>query len=267
MLNPDSLPEQTRKVFEHLAGSDLIQGFTLIGGTALALQIGHRRSEDLDFWLPAEKMNKSLVSAAVRAAQQAGFSSSLVTPHDKIVAAKINGTDLLASVQDYVIGGVKVTFFARLDTAFQYFNTFNRVSATNTAFGIMGADGIFAMKSYVIHQRARSRDLFDLKAFAMQGRTIREILHAGPAADPACSLEYAKSVLVGDVPLDKEDEGFDSIGVTESIGDIYAFFREAVNDYEQEIAEKTFNDMVCNKCRTAPCVCENDRSFLPTNRP
>ena len=113
------------------------------------------------------------------------------------------------------------------------------------------------MKSYVIHQRVRSRDLFDLKTFVQQGKTIGEILQAGPAADPACSIEYAKSVLIGDVPLDKEDEGFDSVGVTEKIEDIYAFFEDAIDVYEQTIAEETFSDIVCSKCHAINCLCDN----------
>ncbi len=147
MLKLDSLPDATRHLYDHLTTNDLLRDFTLIGGTALALQIGHRRSE-----------------------------------------------------------------------------------------------GLFVMKSYVIHQRVRSRDLYDLKTFMMRGKNLGDILRAGSAADPACSPEYAKSVLVGDVPLDKEDEGFDSIGVTESMQDIYAFFKGAVNDYEQAIAEETLKN-------------------------
>lgn len=255
MLRLDSLPEQTRQVFEHLSANELLHSFTLIGGTALALQFDHRKSEDLDFWLPAEKMNKEIISATVRIAQKAGFVAQLVTPHDKIITARINGRDLLAYAQDYVISGVKVTFFAQADTAFQHFDTFRRLSNTATTFGIMDTEGIFSMKSYAIHQRVRSRDLFDLKIFVQRGKTIEDILRAGPAADPACSIEYAKSVLIGDVPLDKEDEGFDSVGVTEKIEDIYAFFEDAVNKYEQTIAEETFGDFVCAKCHVAPCIC------------
>lgn len=245
MLKLASLPEQTRRVFEHLAANPAMQDFTLIGGTALALQIGHRRSEDLDFWLPAEQMNKARLSAIIRMAQQAGFQTLLATPHDKIVTARINGHDLLAYVQDHVIGGVKVTFFARADTAFQYFDTFSRIADSGTAFRIMDVEGLFAMKAYLIHQRVRSRDLLDLKTLLQKGRRIGDILQAGPAADPACSVEYAKSVLLGDVPLDQEDEGFDSIAVSEKMNDIYAFFQTAINDYEQAIAEQVFKDVAC----------------------
>lgn len=243
MLKLDSLPNATRRLFDHLATNALLHDFTLIGGTALALQIGHRRSEDLDFWLPGERMDKGVISAIVRLAQEAGFRAMLATPHHQIVAEKINGRDLLARVQDYVIGGVKVTFFARTDVAYRYFDTLSRVAANVAlSFRVMGEDGLFAMKSYVIHQRVRSRDLYDLKTFMLRGRRLDEILEAASMADPACSPEYAKSVLVGDVPLDKKDEGFESIGITESIEDIYSFFKSAVNDYEQAIAEEALSE-------------------------
>ena len=237
MLKLDSLPEATLLVFEHLAANPSLCDFTLIGGTALALQIGHRWSEDLDFWLPAERMDKSLISSVVRAMQNEGFDAKLATPHEQIVAEKNNGRDLLAHAQDYVIGGVKVTFFARADIAYNHFNSFGRIGEKDCTFSIMSEEGLFSMKSYVIHQRVRSRDLYDLKTFMTRDKTLDDIFSAAIAADPACSAEYAKAVLLGDVPLDKEDEGFDSIGITETIQDLYAFFLSAVNDYEQSIAE------------------------------
>jgi hypothetical protein len=46
VLRLDSLPEKTLKVFECLAVNERLRDFTLIGGTALALQISHRKSEN-----------------------------------------------------------------------------------------------------------------------------------------------------------------------------------------------------------------------------
>ena len=43
------LSQQTEEVFEQISTFECIKNYTLIGGTALALQIGHRLSEDLDF--------------------------------------------------------------------------------------------------------------------------------------------------------------------------------------------------------------------------
>jgi hypothetical protein len=242
MLKLDSLPDATRRVFDHLAANALLQDFTLIGGTAMALQMGHRHSEDLDFWVSGERMDKGRISEIVRMARQAGFKSDLATPHQKIVFEKINGRDLLAQAQDYVIGGVKVTFFARADDSYRYFDSLPRVVDADISFRIMSEEGLFAMKSCVIHRRVRSRDIYDLKTFLAHGRSLADIFEAGSAVDPACSPEYAKAVLIGDVPLDEGDEGFDSIGVTESMDDIYAFFKDTVNEYEQSIAEKTLKE-------------------------
>lgn len=257
MLKLDSLPPKTRAVFEHLSTEKLLQDFTLIGGTALALQLGHRNSEDLDFWLPATQLDKALITEVIRGAQEAGFSSFLATPHHQIVSARINGHDLLAFAQDFVVGGVKVTFFARLDLPFKYFDSFQRVPEPNACFKIMGLDGIFAMKAYVIHQRVRSRDIFDLKAFAQAGKTVGDILNSAYAADPSTSQEYAKSVLSGVVPLDKEDEGFDSIGITETMSEIHSFFVRLIDEYEQSIAEETLKELVCSKCKQLTCICKH----------
>ena len=66
---------------------------------------------------------------------------------------------------------------------------------------------------------------------------IQGILDAGAKADPAFQREYAKEVLVGNVPLDSDDEGFDSIGLDFTIDDIYKFFLSALNKYEIELAK------------------------------
>jgi L-rhamnose isomerase len=102
----------------------------------------------------------------------------------------------------------------------------------------MGEEGLFAMKSHVLHRRVRSRDLYDLKMFLERGKRLTDIFQAASAADPACSEEYAKAVLIGEVALDKEDEGFDSIGATESMQDIYAFFQGVVDAHEKPLPKK-----------------------------
>ena len=43
------LTEQTNKIFEAVSLLNCIIDYTLIGGSALSLQIGKRLSEDLDF--------------------------------------------------------------------------------------------------------------------------------------------------------------------------------------------------------------------------
>jgi len=239
MLNIESLTDRTRKIFEHVARCPALRDFTLIGGTALALQLGHRRSEDLDFWLPAESLNKDAINIVIRMAEEAGICVKLITSSDQITSARINhGVNLLNFSRDYAFNDVKVTFFARYDVPYQHFDKFPRVADANVSFNLMGEDGIFAMKSYVIHYRVRSRDLYDLKTLLEKGRSFDELLKTAANIDPICTPENAKSILSGKIPMDADDEGLDIIGKAESIKSLYEFFTGAINDYEQRTSAR-----------------------------
>lgn len=106
------------------------------------------------------------------------------------------------------------------------------------SFSIMGKKGLFAMKSHVIHKRTKSRDIFDLFSFLKDGRTIDEIFDYGKNADDTISIETAKAVLTGIIPLDEDDEGLMSVGETTPVSEIYDFFTSKVNAYEIGIAAK-----------------------------
>ncbi len=56
-IHTDYLPEKTAEVFEKLSKLSFIKKYTLVGGTALSLQIKHRLSEDLDFIFDGEELN------------------------------------------------------------------------------------------------------------------------------------------------------------------------------------------------------------------
>lgn len=235
MLKLKFMPERTRRVYQALAKEPLMKGFVLIGGTALAIQMGHRLSEDLDFWLPAAAMSKDRIDTILFKLGTQNFQHEFATPAWKISQARINGIDLLAQSRDHVIDGVKVTFFARDDVPYRHFAAMKRIEG-KAQFDIAHQDTLFNMKSWLISQRVRSRDLLDLMVLLQHGRTIHGILDAGVQADPAYQREYAKEVLVGNVPLDTDDEGFDSIGLELTTADIHQFFLAAVNEYETEIA-------------------------------
>ena len=237
------MPERTRSVFESLSTESLMSDFALIGGTALSIQIGHRLSQDLDFWLSGDRLSKPKVDAILKNLAAKGHRHELVTPAWQISQAKINGTDLLAQSRDHVIDGVKVTFFARNDAPYQHFSEMSRVGEEGVAFAVMHKDAIFDMKAWLISQRVRSRDLFDLMVFVRNhGKTIRDILEAGMAADPTFQREYAKEVLVGNVPVDRDDEGFASIGLNMDLPSIHAFFLDRVNQYEVRVATAIYRE-------------------------
>ncbi len=235
MLKLDNMPERTWRVFEVLAKEPLMKGFVLIGGTALSIQIGHRLSEDLDFWLPGPSLSKDRVDSILHNVGQHGLSHEFATPAWKISQARINGIDLLSQSRDHIVGGVKVTFFARNDVPYRHFAGMKRIKS-KTRFSIADEEALFNMKSWLISQRVRSRDLYDLMILMQRGKTIQDILDAGAQADPSFQREYAKEVLVGNVPLDADDEGFESIGIQATLGDMREFFLAMVNEYEVVLA-------------------------------
>lgn len=235
MLRLEFMPERTRRVFQVLAQEPLMRGFVLVGGTALSVQIGHRLSEDLDFWLPGIAMSKDRVDAVLSNLGKSGIHHEFATPAWKISQARINDIDLLSQSRDHIVDGVKVTFFAREDVPYRYFAGLHRIEG-QAQFGIADEDAIFNMKSWLISQRVRSRDLFDLMVLMQRGKTIQDILDAGANAYPSFQREYAKDVLVGNVPVDAEDEGFESIDLDAAIDDVHQYLLSAVNEYEVKIA-------------------------------
>lgn len=53
-VHTQTLPEATKTILEKIKNISELQDFYLTGGTALALQLGHRESEDLDFFSKQE---------------------------------------------------------------------------------------------------------------------------------------------------------------------------------------------------------------------
>jgi len=49
-MYPETISEKTKSVLAKITQADFIQEFYLAGGTALAIQLGHRESIDLDFF-------------------------------------------------------------------------------------------------------------------------------------------------------------------------------------------------------------------------
>jgi hypothetical protein len=241
MLKLDALATKTRPVYELMARQPALETFVLIGGTAMALQVGHRLSEDLDFWLPAQRMSPFAIDRMMNELKAQGHTVVFATPASSISAFRINsGEDLRWYAQDWVIDGVKVQLFCPQDVAYDHFRTYPRLQPQDTgaSFEIATLDAIFAMKSYTISRRTRSRDIIDLWYFMQQGKTLADVLRVARLASPSVSDEHAKAVLCGDVPLDEQDEGFALLAPGLSLERVYADFSRAVDALEIEQARQ-----------------------------
>ncbi len=252
MLKLEALTAKTRPVYDLLSNQLALENFVLIGGTAMALQMGHRLSEDLDFWLPAERMSPYAIDRMMNALKALGHSVVFATPPSSISAFRINsGEDLRWYAQDWAIDGVKVQLFCPQDVAFDYFRHLPRLTRdeTQSSFEIASLDAIFAMKSYTISRRTRSRDIIDLWHFMQFGKTLADILRVARLASPSVSDEHAKAVLCGDVPLDAQDEGFALLAPGLSLQQVYADFAKAVDMLETARARQVAS--LANKPRNA----------------
>jgi predicted nucleotidyltransferase component of viral defense system len=242
-LKTEFLPPQTRTLFERLKGEYLLENMLLVGGSALALQIGHRLSEDLDFASLEPKLPTARLDALMAALEGEGRQVSLLTPQSQIESFRINtGKKLLDYARDYVIEGAKLTFFDRGSSAppnqLAWLAQSPKLS-DGKGFAVLGLAGLFAMKVLVLADRARSRDLFDLMVLIRDhGFTIDEAFRLACTLAPIekRDIERHKAVMTGAIPLDTEDEGFDSIGLIIGIEDIYAFFGTEVDRYERNVA-------------------------------
>jgi hypothetical protein len=235
------MPEATQKNFTRLKDDPRLAGFTLVGGTALALQIGHRISEDLDFNIFGQKLPIKAIDGLLDdlAAGGAGI-ESLITSEQKL-GFKINTSENLDHyIQDYLIDGAKVTFHSRNESdrpkaQIDFLKSASKVAVSEGGFDVLGIDGLLVMKSIVVYDRVKSRDIYDLMVLTRDhGYTLDDIFAVIDSYQPIRHKdpEHFKSVVTGVIPLDKSDEGFSSIHLNVKMDDIYKYFKKLINEYE-----------------------------------
>ena len=153
-------------------------GFTLYGGTAIALRLGHRHSVDFDFF-----SEKSLDREAIKAAFP--FMARSTTLQDTG-----NTWVVLVPCGDPEQGQVKVSFFGTI--------AFGRVGEPDfTDDGVLrvaSIDDLMATKLKVVLQRAEAKDYRDVAAMVNAGVSLSHGLAAarqlyGPSFQPSESLK------------------------------------------------------------------------------
>lgn len=111
-LHRNILLPEARVLSEVLLKAPEMNGFTLIGGTALALQPGHRISLDFDFALFGNTLPGPTIDNLISQLKRKGHQAQMITSPALTSQFKINhGLNLHDHACDYVIDGVKVTFF------------------------------------------------------------------------------------------------------------------------------------------------------------
>jgi predicted nucleotidyltransferase component of viral defense system len=157
----NGLTAQTEKIFEKLSLLECIKDYLLMGGTALALQLRHRLSEDLDFCRWHKTKNEFLEVDWYNIQQQL-----LTIGETKII--------LVSQTQcDFLVENVRVTFLA--DNKFKQPNGLQKIHCLNNIY-LADIESIAIMKMEVITHRNVFRDYYDLYSILKKGVDFSNIL-------------------------------------------------------------------------------------------
>jgi len=157
------LSQHTEEVFEQISKLECIKNYTLIGGTALALQLGHRLSEDLDFC----KWRKSK-NDFVRIDEWKQISDELTT------IGKIEKNILDDNHIDFKVNDVKITFYA--DNEFREPKALIKQPFLNN-IRIADVKSIGIMKLALMLHRNSHRDYYDIYSILQSGVSLKEIVY------------------------------------------------------------------------------------------
>ena len=128
--------------------------FGLVGGTAVAFQIGHRRSIDFDLFTESEFKNQSILNKISK-----GFKP------DRVIVNKLDELTLL-------IKGVKFTFFH-----YPY-----KIDYSEKVKGIIKMPDLLtlsAMKAFALGQRSKWKDYVDLYFIIKDYHSVEDISKKG----------------------------------------------------------------------------------------
>lgn len=137
MLQIQAVEPNTLELLKKLQGLSQLNDFRLVGGTSLALQIGHRLSVDLDF-----------------------FSYDIGVPSDiqyivNQIGGRIENVSLSERIKIYNIDNIKVDFV-------NYFYPWLREPLIVEGISLASLEDIAAMKLSAITNRGTKKDFIDL---------------------------------------------------------------------------------------------------------
>jgi hypothetical protein len=212
-LYADVLPYETAEAFRACTRLDILEKeWYLAGGTALALQVGHRQSVDLDFFtvkpdFGTEDMERMLIKAG-----------DWVTTH--IARGTLYG----------LLRGAKVSFIA-----YPFFRP-SRAHVRCGSVRILTPEDIAAMKVIAISQRGKKRDFIDLYWLsAVHGMLISDIMRSAISQYPEkehSMPHFLKSLVYFD---DAEDDPMPKIQFDADWKTIKQYFKQEVPKVAKEL--------------------------------
>ena len=162
----ETVTTEMRELLKWVGQQDFISPFYLAGGTALTLQMGHRKSVDLDFFSQTDEVHERTRQRIIRA----------IAERDGQVIENVDGNLVL------LVDDVRVGFFSY---GYKLIEPFAQLENVNVAsmldIGLMKLDAVIG--------RGSRKDFFDLYVIAEQ-YPLEELLQAGARKYPT-SRDFA----------------------------------------------------------------------------
>jgi len=155
-----ALAPLTEELFDIITQLECIKPYVLVGGTALALQINNRLSEDLDFmsW-KSTKLQKQEVDWV--------FIERELSTIGKIDAREIWDFNHV----EFIVSGVKISFYAS-----PKFSPVTEPILFKGNLQLADIKAIAAMKMEVLLRRSNFRDYYDIYSILQHDVNFREII-------------------------------------------------------------------------------------------
>lgn len=155
------LSKHTEVIFNAISFLDCITEYVLVGGTALALQIGHRLSEDLDFmkWKSSSDTNPEVDWPTIETALK--------------TIGEVKTDVLELNHVNFIVEGVHVSFYAN-----RMHERPKHLQLSRVRNNVFVADklSLGIMKVELTARRAKFRDFYDIYALTREGLGLSELV-------------------------------------------------------------------------------------------
>ena len=143
------LPKTETLLLKMVEECPFLEKYVLVGGSALAMYLCHRKSEDLDFFTYADSFDRAEIFEYIKQFEN----KEILNRSDEQI--------------DLLLDGVKVTFF---NANWKFLEP-----QKTEAFNLSSLEAIASMKVNVMFLRAKYRDYYDLYCLVKDGMSLREV--------------------------------------------------------------------------------------------
>lgn len=235
---PDMLPPATSSLWGRLRSEPLLGGWCLIGGTALALQIAHRLSEDLDFaWPGGSKLPLPKIAALIAALEAEGWKVQRdddPTAYEEFLNA---GMSLHDHQQNFLVSGragaVRINLFSPDRLLAKVLPSVNSPRVLLPELPVL-----FRTKVVATLQRSASRDWLDLYILMTRhGFSMDDFVAVIDEIGAANELDLVFQKLC-DARLRPGDPEYHMLVPTApDLAELASFFRQEIRQWKQRRAD------------------------------